>query len=150
MHMKMKRLLREDLVSVDLSGKHKDEVISELLDLLMKSGKVSDRETALQDLLKREKQMSTGMQYGVAIPHAKTVAVKELTACIGIHREGVPFDSLDGELSRILIMMLSPVDRTGPHIQFLADVSMVLKSAEARKQLAEAESPAAVLRVFGL
>ncbi len=148
--MKMKRLLREDLVSVDLAGKHKDEVISELLDLLMKSGKVSDRETALQDLLKREKQMSTGMQYGVAIPHAKTKAVKELVACIGIYREGVPFDSLDGEPSRIFIMMLSPVDRTGPHIQFLADVSMVLKSADARKRLAEAESAAEVLRVFGV
>jgi len=148
--MKIKNLLTEQLISVDLQGSSKEEIIGEMLDILLKAGKVADRELAYTDLLSREKQMSTGMQYGVAIPHAKTRAVSELTACIGIHREGVDFDSLDGQPAAIFIMTLSPVDRTGPHVQFLAEISMVLKSRAARLKVLESKSAAEVLAVFGI
>jgi len=116
----------------------------------MKSGKVSDREKALKEILDREKKMSTGIQHGVAIPHAKSSAVKELAACIGLKPEGADFASLDGEPSRIFIMTLSAADRTGPHVQFLAEISNVLKSKGVREKLLEAKSKAEVLRLFGV
>ncbi len=148
--MKIKNLLTEQLISVDLQGSSKEEIIGEMLNILLKAGKVADRDLAYADLLSREKKMSTGMQYGVAIPHAKTLAVAELTACIGIHRKGIDFDSLDGQPANIFIMTLSPVDRTGPHVQFLAEISMVLKSRAARLKVLESVSAAEVLAVFGI
>ncbi len=148
--MKLNKVLNQDVIALDLDGETKQEVIEQLLDTLVRTGKVSNRETALQDLLEREKKMSTGIQHGVAIPHAKTKAVKGLAACIGIHREGVDFDALDGEPSRIFVMTLSPVDRTGPHVQFLAEISMVLKSQQIRDQIVSSTDADAVLRLFGV
>ncbi|NQT57417.1 MAG: PTS sugar transporter subunit IIA [Bacteroidetes bacterium] len=148
--MKLKNLLSHSVISTDLQGTNKEEIIGELLDILMKTGKVSDRNLAVADLMDRESKMSTGMQFGVAIPHAKTKAVKELFACIGVHKTGIDFDAFDNELSRIFIMTLSPVDRTGPHVQFLAEISMVLKSKDARLRLLQAETSKEALAVFGL
>lgn len=148
--MKLKNVLNEDMISIDLKGTEKQEIIEELLDILMRSGKVKDRDEALKALLEREEKMSTGIQYGVAIPHAKVAGVTELAACIGIKPEGVDFASLDGEPSRIFIMTLSSVNRTGPHVQFLAEISNVLKSKAVRQELIEAESKKEVLKIFGV
>ncbi|MGM0432582.1 MAG: PTS sugar transporter subunit IIA [Spirochaetota bacterium] len=148
--MKLKNVLNQGVVVLSLQGESKQEVIEELLDLLMKTGKVNDRKQALSDLLAREEKMSTGIQHGVAIPHAKTPAVQDLVACIGIKPEGVDFEALDGEPSKIFIMTLSPVDRTGPHVQFLAEISRVIKTQQAREELLEAKSAREVLAVFGL
>lgn len=135
---------------MNLKGSSKQEILDELLDVLMKTGKVDDREEVMRQLLARESKMSTGIQFGVAIPHAKTTAVKELIACIGIKREGVDFSALDGEPSTIFVMTLSPIDRTGPHVQFLAEISMVVKSESARERILNANTPEEVLSVFGL
>ncbi len=148
--MKLKKLLSQSVISTDLQGTKKEDVIGELLDILVKTGKVADRDLAFADLMDRESKMSTGMQFGVAIPHAKTKAVKELIACIGMHQKGIEFDSLDEKLSSIFIMTLSPVDRTGPHVQFLAEISMILKSKDARSRLLQAETAKEALAVFGL
>ncbi len=148
--MKLKNVLSTNVVNVSLKGESKQEILEELLDILMESGKVSDREEALKGLLSREKKMSTGIQYGVAIPHAKTKAVKELIACIGIKKEGVDFAALDGVDSTIFFMTLSPVDKTGPHVQFLAEISMVVKTEEARAKLLKVTTAAEVLSIFGL
>ncbi len=135
---------------MNLKGSSKQEILDELLDILMRTGKVDDREEVMRQLLAREAKMSTGIQFGVAIPHAKTTAVKELIACIGIKREGVDFSALDGEPSTIFVMTLSPLDRTGPHVQFLAEISMVVKSESARERILNAKTPEEVLSVFGL
>lgn len=135
---------------MELRGTNKKEIIQELLGLLVKAGRVSEVDTVLGELMERERKMSTGIQHGVAIPHAKTRAVKNLVACIGIKRDGIDFQSLDGEPSRIFIMTLSPIDRVGPHVQFLAEISMVIKTEEAREQLIQAKNPQEVLAVFGL
>ncbi|MDA3834073.1 MAG: PTS sugar transporter subunit IIA [Spirochaetales bacterium] len=148
--MKLKHVLSTNVVAMNLTGNTKQEIIEELLDLLVKTGKISDRQKALQDMLSREEKMSTGIQYGIAIPHAKTSAVKELCACIGIKKDGVDFQALDGQPSTIFFMTLSPVNKTGPHVQFLAEISLVVKTESARKQIFQAATPQEVLAVFGL
>jgi len=125
---------------MDLPGKSKTEVIESLLDVIMKTGKVKNRDAALACILDREKKMSTGIQAGVAIPHGKTEAVDELLACVAIKKEGVDFESLDGEHSRIFIMTLSPVNKVGPHVQFLAEISRLLRQEDAREKMVSAGS----------
>jgi PTS system nitrogen regulatory IIA component len=118
------------------------------LDLLVASGQVRDRKAALHALMEREAKMSTGMQHGLALPHAKTEAVDRLIGAIGICREGVDFQSLDGQASTLIVLTLSPLSRTGPHIQFLAEIGRVLNSEEVRTRLLQSKTKADVLAVF--
>lgn len=143
--MNLKKILSIDLIKLNLKSETKNEIIEELLNVLMTTGKIKDREAALNSLLEREKKMSTGIQHGVAIPHGKTNAVDELIACIGIKKEGVDFESLDNKPSTIFIMTLSPLNRTGPHVQFLAEISQILKSESQRKKLLMSKSEEDVL-----
>ena len=133
---------------MDLPGRSKEEVIEALLDVAMTTGKVKNREAALADVLERENKMSTGIQAGIAIPHGKTDAVDELIACIGIKREGIDFESLDGHPSRIFVMTLSPSNRVGPHVQFLAEISRLLRQKEVRDQILSAESEETLLNLL--
>ncbi|MCK5154350.1 MAG: PTS sugar transporter subunit IIA [Spirochaetales bacterium] len=138
--MNLKKILNTKLVELELNGNSKQEIIESLLDILVKTGKVKDRDMALEALLEREAKMSTGIQQGVAIPHGKTDAVKELLACVGIVKDGVDFEALDGVPSKIFIMTLSPLTRSGPHVQFLADISRVLTSEGMREKLIASET----------
>jgi Kef-type K+ transport system membrane component KefB/mannitol/fructose-specific phosphotransferase system IIA component (Ntr-type) len=119
-------------IITNLRGKTKDAVITELVELLDANGKLLDKAEVLKAVFEREKSMSTGMQYGVALPHGKTDAVERLTVAAGLKPEGIDFDSIDGEPSTIFFLVLSPKKTTGPHVQFLAAVSSILNSEDAR------------------
>lgn len=146
--MNLKKVLNENVICLNLLGDTKRAVIEELLDLLVSRGQVRDRKTALKALLEREEKMSTGMQHGLALPHAKTDAVDRLVGVIGIRREGLDFQSIDGEPSTIFILTLSPLSRTGPHIQFLAEIGRLLEEAPLREKLRQAQTAAEVLEVI--
>lgn len=148
--MKLKNILNKDLVKIDLEGNNKSEIINELLDLLVQNGKLKDKELAFKDIMYREQQMSTGIQQGIAIPHAKTKAVDNLVACIGVKKDGVDFNSLDGIPSNIFILTLSPSDHIGPHVQFLAEISRIIKTEESRTKILNAKNKNQVLSVFGI
>lgn len=143
--MNLKNVLTKETVALGLSGTDKTAIIGELLDTLMKTGKVADRERALSSILERERKMSTGMKHSIAIPHGKTDAVTDLVACVGVSKTAVDFDALDGKPCRIFIMTLSPADKTGPHLQFLAEVSLLFKSEEKRAAILAARTPDEVI-----
>ncbi|MCK4514540.1 MAG: PTS sugar transporter subunit IIA [Spirochaetaceae bacterium] len=146
--MNLRKVLGPDVVRSQLSSKTKTDAINELLGILVATGKVKDEEAARTALFERERKMSTGMQHGIAIPHGKTEAVDALIACVGVSRAGIDFESLDREPARIFIMTLSPRNRTGPHIQFLAEVSELLKSRERREAMLQASAPDELLRIL--
>ncbi len=135
-------------INLHLKGTTKEAIIDELLETLVKAGKVKDKVATKACVLDRERKMSTGMKHGIAIPHGKTDSVDDLVACIGIADTPVDFDSLDQEPARIFIMTLSPLDKTGPHLQFLAQISLLFKSAEKREQLLKASTPEAVIKLL--
>lgn len=141
----LREALTRDLVATNLSARTKGDVIDELLTMLCSTGKVRDRELALGDLLTNERRTATGMQHGIAIPHAKTAAVDELIACVAVSSEGVDFGSVDRKPSRIFIMTLSPLDQTGPHLQFLSEVGRLLKHRKVRDRVLAAATPDDVL-----
>ncbi len=146
--MNIKKALGPANIAMELPGNTKEEIIENLLDIAMETGKVKDREKALESLLDRENRMSTGMQNGIAIPHGKTDAVDELVACLGFKREGMDFKSLDKKPAKIFIMTLSPLNKTGPHLQFIAAISNLLKSPKNREAMLEAETKDRVLEIL--
>lgn len=146
--MNIRKVLSEDTIRLNLKAATKQELIEELLDVLVASGHVLDRKASLKALLEREHKMSTGMQNGLALPHAKCDAVDRLVAALGIKPEGMDFESIDREPSRIFILTLSPLNRTGPHIQFLAEIGRQISNADARAKLLAARTPAEVMAAF--
>ena len=146
--MNLKTVISTENIELHLKGSNKKEIINELLDILVRTGKIQDREAALSALMEREEKMSTGMKHGIAIPHGKSSATAGLVACIGISDNPVDFDTLDKQPCRIFIMTLSPVEKTGPHLQFLAEVSLLFKSSEKREELLNAKTPEEVLEIL--
>ena len=146
--MSLKKNLAPAMVRTAMSGRTKEEIIDELLAVLDATGKIKDLNRAKTAVWERERKMSTGMEHGIAIPHGKTDAVNELIACVGVSEHEVDFSSLDGKPARIFVMTLSPLDRTGPHIQFLAEISQLLRSAERREQCIAASSAEELLKVI--
>ena len=146
--MNPKRVLAKETVILHLKGADKSAILEELIDVLVSSGRIKDRKAALKAVMEREKKMSTGLQNGIAIPHGKTDTVDSLVAALGIRKEGVDFDSLDGLPAQIFLMTLSPASRTGPHIQFLADISRTLHDAAVRQQVMDATSEEQVLEIL--
>ncbi len=122
----LRRHLHRDLLVAELKGATKSAVINELLDLLCRKGYVKNRDDALQAVMEREESMSTGMQYGIAIPHGRTDAVDSLVCAIGIQPSGVDFDAVDGKPSRIIVLTLSPRNAASPYMQFMSMISQAL------------------------
>jgi fructose-specific phosphotransferase system IIA component len=148
MKMNLKKLLSEKNIFLDLKSRTKEGIIREMIDLLCAAGLIKDRDGALEAVLTREKKMSTGMQNGIAIPHGKTDSVDRLIPALAVKKKGVDFKSLDGKPACIIIMTVSPASTTGPHIQFLAEISGLLKDPEKREKIIHAKTPDEIREVF--
>ncbi|GMO12228.1 MAG: cation:proton antiporter [Treponemataceae bacterium] len=137
-----------DLISIDLQADTKDEILQELVTLLAKSESVTDAERVLRDVKDRESLMSTGMQNGIAIPHAKSDGVTDLTIAVGIKKGGINFDSLDAEKSKLFVLIVSPHQGKIPHLQVLAMFASILHRAETRQNLIDATNAEDVLTII--
>jgi PTS system nitrogen regulatory IIA component len=146
--MNLKKILTKDSILPELKADTKRGVIEEIVAAMVSAGQFTNRATVVQALLAREEKMSTGMQNGIAIPHGKTDAVEQLVAAVAIHRTGVDFAAMDGKPSHIFIITLSPENRAGPHIQFLAEISKVLSRPELREKLLNAAATDEILNLL--
>jgi fructose-specific phosphotransferase system IIA component len=138
--MTLTQILTPACVKVPLEGKDKNSVITELVDLLDANALLGDRETALDAVLAREQTRSTGIGSGIAIPHGKCKAVKELVMAIGIAHEPIEFASIDNKPVTIVLLLVSPLDKTGPHIQALARISRLMLDDQFRQALERSTS----------
>ncbi len=149
--MNIRKAFSVETICPKLNGKNKEEIITELLTQLSWSGKLNknDIPAACDAIMQRERKMSTGIQDGVAIPHAKFSGVDELVAVMGLtDSDGVDFESLDGQPSHIIILTLSPENKPVPHVQFLAELSECLLDADTRQTLISAETANDILTIF--
>ncbi|MBN1794562.1 MAG: PTS sugar transporter subunit IIA [Candidatus Omnitrophica bacterium] len=148
--MKIGDLITEQSIKIGLGSKKKKDVLEELLDILIDSGKVpaQHKETLIKVLLERESLGSTGIGQGVGIPHGKCNCVDHLVAALGISQEGVEFDSLDGEPVHIFFILVAPEDSTGPHLKALARISRFLKDKLMRQALRNAKDKKQILHLI--
>jgi fructose-specific phosphotransferase system IIA component len=138
--MNLTQILRSDCVKVPLEGRDKRSVITELINLLDAGRLLLNKDVALQSVLVREQTKSTGIGSGIAIPHGKCTAVRELVMAIGIAGSPIDFDSVDNKPVSIVILLVSPLDQTGPHIQALAKISRLMLDEAFRNKLCKAGS----------
>jgi Kef-type K+ transport system membrane component KefB/mannitol/fructose-specific phosphotransferase system IIA component (Ntr-type) len=133
-------LIEPESFTLELKGETKKEIITELVDILAAQNKLLDRDLVLADVFEREESMSTGMKYGVALPHGKTEGIDDTAVAVGIKKAGINFDSMDGEPSRLFVLIVSPNKTTSPHIQFLAAIGSVLGDKNLREAVINAAS----------
>ena len=138
--MNLTQILEPTCVKVPLDGKDKESAITELVDLLAGNGALLDRDVVLEAVFVREETRSTGIGSAIAIPHGKCNGVKELVMSVGIASEPIDFNSIDAKPVSIIILLVSPVDRTGPHIQALARISRLMLDEEFKSKLENATS----------
>lgn len=139
--MDLKKYLPPARIIPRINARTKRGAIEELVGHLADEGVVRDRKLALRDILQRERQMSTGMARGLAMPHSATSAVQREVVAMGLAPEGVDFDSIDGEPARAIFLVLFPQGRRGHHLKCLADISRVYSNPSVRQRLAAARSP---------
>jgi len=130
--MLLSKHIKKSAILMEMRAETKDEALGELVDLLCSTYKLKDRAVILDAILKRERQQSTGVGMGLAVPHAKTPVVDRLHVAFGRSSGGIDFDSADGEKARLFFILVSPRDVSGPHIKALAGISRLIKHEQFR------------------
>ena len=126
-NIKLSSLLKDSSIELDLEGKNKAEIISGLVDIIIKSSKTKNKKVLSDALMDRERLGSTAIGNGVAVPHAKIEGVKQTVLAFGRSVGGVDFNSLDGEKTHLFFMLISPKDDIGAHLKILAKISHLIK-----------------------
>ncbi|WP_409288422.1 fructose-specific PTS transporter subunit EIIC [Peribacillus sp. SCS-37] len=146
--MKITDLLKRDTVILDLASSSKLNVIEELASKLDEAGRLNDKEGFLSAITAREEQSTTGIGEGIAIPHAKTAAVRIPSICFGRSADGVDYESLDGQPVHLVFMIAASEGADNAHLETLSRLSTLLMDEGFRKKLLAASSPDEVVAVI--
>ena len=146
--MKITELLTRDTIHLNIESKEKENVIDEMVTVLDKAGRLNDREAYKAAILNRESQSSTGIGEGIAIPHAKTASVINPAIAFGRSKDGVDYESLDGQPAHLVFMIAATEGANNTHLEALSRLSTLLMREEIRKQLLEAESEDAIIDII--
>jgi PTS system nitrogen regulatory IIA component len=140
-------VLDRTAVIPDLKGKNKLEVLEELSAAIAPGLKVLP-EKAARVLIEREKLGSTGIGDAIAIPHGKMKGIDRLTVGFGCSRGGIDFEAMDGKPTKLFFVLIAPESSVGDHLKMLARISRLLKDAEVRGRLQEAETQEKILSII--
>lgn len=146
--MKILDVLEKDYIIPELKSEDKRGVLEEMVDDLVSKTKELDKDTVLEVLLEREKLGSTGIGFGVAIPHGKLKDLNHLILSFGRSPKGIDFQSLDNKPSHLFFLILAPENSTTAHLKILARLSRLLKNPSFRKKLLEANSKEDIYKVI--
>lgn len=141
-------LVVEKIVKIPLESNDKPAVIRELVKALKDANEISDYDSALKAVQDRENKQSTGLVGGIAVPHAKTVAVASLKLAIGISPEGVDFDSMDKQPSKLFFLLLASPNMSGPHVEALSEIARLARSKSLIEALINSASAREVVELL--
>lgn len=146
--MKLTDLIGPGNVMLDMQATGKREAIEELVEFLAASCDKCNADRVLEAVLGRERDGSTGLEKGVAIPHAKCDAIDQLRFVVGVHRQGIDFASQDGKPAHLFFLMIAPTSESGPHVQAIAKIVKMIKLDRFRESLLKAKSPEEVIETI--
>ena len=138
----------EKIVKIPLESKDKPDVLRELVRILKDADEIDDFDTVLKAVQEREDKQSTGLEKSIAVPHSKTAAVSSMKLAIGIAPQGIDFDSLDKEPSKLFFLLLAPPGHSGPHVEALAEIAKLASSTSFCKALIRSENAREVVELM--
>lgn len=148
--MTLGTLLTVEQIIPKMEATERWQAIVELINRLVDIGRInlSDREQVLEALKQREETMSTGIGFGIAIPHASSDRVEQVVAAFGRSEIGIEFDSLDNSPVRFIVLFVVPKDQFQAHLRTLAAIAKFLNDRNVRESLSAADSAEAILGIF--
>jgi len=148
--MTLANLLSAEQIVPEMKAKGRWEAIAELVDTLVAAGRIraDDREHVLESIKQREQTMSTGIGFGIAIPHASSEKVGEVVASFGRSTTGIEFESLDGQPVFFVVLFVVPRDQFQTHLRTLAAIAKFLNDKAVRDELGKAKDSQQILQVF--
>ncbi len=146
--MKISEYLTPSLIQMDLVSETKEELFPEMVQLFVKNGLVHDAAAAVRVLEEREEKMSTGVGNGIALPHGKLPEAKQSILALGISRNGIDYDSLDGAPVYIVIAIFADPENPAQHIEVLAEISRLFALPEFAQRIRAARSAEDVLNII--
>ena len=148
--MNLGDILHEDQIEPDLRAATRWEAIDELIGLLVTRGKIKPehRDQIASVVKKRENSMSTGIGFGIGIPHASTDLIYDVIGAFGRSRKGVQFESLDNQPVNLVMLFLVPQGQFQKHLHTLANIAKLLHNKEFRQALENAPDAAAMMRII--
>jgi len=140
--VQLSELIQEEVIKVGLTARDKWEAIEELVDVLAAAHEIrlGDRAEVVEAVLARERSFSTGLKYGLAVPHGAVDCVEEIVAALGTSAEGIPFESADGAPARLVILLVLPKGKFQHHVRTLAAVSRLATRPELRERVLAAST----------
>jgi mannitol/fructose-specific phosphotransferase system IIA component (Ntr-type) len=148
--MDLADILTKDQIVPDLQATTRWEAIDELINILVVTGKIrpEHRDAIAAVVKKRDTQMSTGIGFGIGIPHASTDLITEVVGALGRSRKGCNFDALDNQPVNLVMLFLVPQGQFQKHLHTLANIAKLLHKAEFRQTLDQAPDAEAMLRAI--
>ena len=148
--MSLASLLSAEQIIPEMKATERWPAIVELIDLLVSLGKIKpeDRESILASLKQREETMSTGIGFGIAIPHASSDRLDEVVAAFGRSTTGIEFDALDNAPVKFVVLFIVPKNQFQTHLRTLASIAKFLNDRAVRDRLAGAPSAQEILSIF--
>jgi fructose-specific phosphotransferase system IIA component len=140
--------LEPNCVIMNLKAANKEDCIAELVEVLDVNNKITQKETILKEVLTREGIISTGMQNGIAIPHARSEGVERTQIAIGIKKSGIDFNSMDGQPAKIIILLVSSTRKDDPHIKVLSAISSYFRNKRDIQDFLNIETCAEAVEFF--
>ncbi len=146
--MRLTDILTPRRIKVPLASDSKAGIIKELVDLLAADKALHDRDRMLQAVMERERTRTTAVGEGLAIPHGKSAAAARLAMSLGKVPRGVDFNSVDGKPVTLVFLLVSPMDKTGPHIQALARLSKAMTDVDLKAAMEKAKNAKKVYKLL--
>lgn len=148
--MLLGEIIAPELVTLDLKAANKFEAIEQLIDVAIQAGAAPTtlREHLIDVVIKRERSISTGMERGIALPHGTSDQMEAIVGVLGISKEGIPFDSLDGLPARLVILLILPEHRVHVHVRTLAGIAYLIKNTSFRDALLEAIDTTVIMQLI--
>lgn len=148
--MELGDILTKDQILTDLRATNRWEAIDELINNLVVTGKIKpEHHDAISAVVKkRESSMSTGIGFGIGIPHASTDLIYEVVGALGRSRKGVNFDALDNQPVNLVMLFLVPQGQFQKHLHTLANIAKLLHKAEFRQALEQAPDQETMLQII--
>lgn len=135
-------------VYFSLEAEDKWQAIDKLGEFLAKENGIDDELVLIEEIVEREKLMSTGFELGIAIPHAKVNCVDKSIMAIATSEQGIDFDSLDKNPSHIIVMVVSPNDKLEEHVQLMAKITKVLSQKDVRNKILNTHNKDEIVQLF--
>jgi fructose-specific phosphotransferase system IIA component len=146
--MNITELLNVNQIKLELTSKTKQDVIREMVKVLDENDKLLDKDKYLQAVLDREKEFSTGIGMGIAIPHGKSSGVKEPALVFGRSMDGIDYESMDDDPAQLFFLIAVPEESSNEHLKILSQISRKLMHKELRENLMKASSAEEIITLL--